>query len=87
MSALTGIGKALGAVAFSKADSNTKLTIAASAVFALTQSPASDAAEVLFTTAAGVVVDGDLYLITDIATALANGKPYSYTLTLEPPSR
>jgi hypothetical protein len=77
----------LGAVAFSKANANKKLTVAAAAILALTQSLAFDSAEVLFTTAVGVVTDDELYLITDIVTAEAHGKPYSYTLTLEHPAR
>jgi hypothetical protein len=77
----------LGAVAFSKSDSNTKLTVAAASILALTESFAFDSADVLFTTAAGVVIDDELFLIADIAAACANGKPYSYTLTLQHPAR
>ena len=78
---------ALGPVAFHKANNNTRLMVSAAAVLGLVQSFAYDSADVLFETAAGVVIDGLLYLITKVVTAEAMDKPYCYWLTLQPPAR
>ncbi len=77
----------LGAVAFHKANNNTRLMVSAAAVLGIVQSFAYDSADLLFETAAGVVIEGLLYLITRCVTAEAMDKPYCYWLTLQPPAR
>lgn len=77
----------LGPVAFHKANNNTRLMVSAATVLGLVQSFAYASADVMFETAAGVAIEGVLYLITKIVTAEAMGKPYSYWLTLQPPAR
>ncbi len=77
----------LGPVAFHKANNNTRLMVPAAAVLGLVQSFAYDSADMLFETAAGVVIEGLLYLITKVVTAEAMDRPYCYWLTLQPPAR
>ncbi|QMV18840.1 hypothetical protein GOB94_09210 [Granulicella sp. 5B5] len=77
----------LGPVAFHKANNNTRLMVSAAAVLALVQSFAYDSADVLFQSAAGVLIEGVFYLITNCVAAEAMDKPYCYWLTLQPPAR
>jgi hypothetical protein len=77
----------LGPAAFSRTASGTRLTVSAAAVLALVQTFACDSAETVFETAAGVLIEDELYLIANIASAESHGRPYSYTLTLQPPTR
>ncbi len=77
----------LGPVAFHKADSSSRLMVSAAAVLQLVQNQAYDSADVLFETAAGVLIDDTLYLITNVVTAEAADSPYVYWLTLQPPWR
>lgn len=77
----------LGPVAFHTASSNTRLMVSAAAVLTLVQSLAYDSADVLFETAAGVLIGGVLYLITKCAVAEGAGRPYCYWLTVQPPAR
>ncbi len=65
--------------------SNTKLLITASAVIAVVGSLGYDSAEVLFTTAVGILLGDDLYEIQDCVAMTAEGAPYAYLLTLQPP--
>jgi hypothetical protein len=77
----------LGAAAFRKADSVKTLLVSASAVDAMVGTLAFDSVDVLFETAAGVVIDGLLYEITNSVASQAMGKAYCYCLTLVPPVR
>jgi hypothetical protein len=72
---------------FRKAGSAKTLLVSASAVDAVVGSLAFDSADGLFETAAGVVVDGLLYEITNSVASQAMGRPYCYCLTLVPPVR
>jgi hypothetical protein len=73
----------LGPVAFQKADSNGRLMVSADAVLRSVHTLAFDSADVLFETAVGVLIEATLYVITNIVTAEAAGKPYCYWLTLQ----
>jgi hypothetical protein len=73
----------LGPAVFHKANSVAKLLVSACAVDALLGSLAFDAADVLFETAVGVVIDGVLYEITNSFASQAMGKAYCYWLVLE----
>jgi hypothetical protein len=73
--------------AFRKNLSISKLLVSASAVTSLIGSRAFNSAEVLFETAAGVVVDDVLYAITGSVTYQAEGQPYCYCLALCAPVR
>jgi hypothetical protein len=77
----------LGAVAFQKQDSNSRLMVSADAVLRFVHTFAFDSADVLFETAVGVLIEATLYLITSVVTAEAAGKPYCYWLTLQQPAR
>jgi hypothetical protein len=77
----------LGPAVFHKANSVAKLLVSACAVDALLGSLAFDAADVLFETAVGVVIDGVLYEITNSFASQAMGKAYCYWLVLEKPTR
>jgi hypothetical protein len=77
----------LGPVAFQKADSGGRLMVSAAAVLPLVQSFAADSAEVLFETAAGVLIDDTLHAVTKIVTAEARGSAYAYWLTVQPSLR
>lgn len=77
----------LGPVAFHTASSNTRLMVSGAAVLTLVESLAYDSADVLFETAAGVLIEGVLYLIAKCVAAEAAGGPYCYWLTLQPPAR
>jgi hypothetical protein len=78
---------ALGPAAFHKADSVTQLLVSASAVHELLGTLGYDSSDVLFETAVGVFIDDLLYKITNSFSSQAMGKPYTYWLTLEPPTR
>lgn len=73
--------------ALRKADSVKTLLVSASAVDALLGTLAFDSADVLFETAAGVLIDDLLYEITNSVPSQAMGQPYCYCLTLVPPAR
>lgn len=70
-----------------KAESATSLLVSASAVKAIVGSLKFDSAEVLFETAAGVVIDGVLFAVVASAASVWDGEPYSYCLTLRAPDR
>ena len=72
---------------FRKNLSTSKLLVSASAVASLIGARAFNSAEVLFETAAGVVVDDVLYTITGSVTYQADGEPYCYCLALRAPVR
>ncbi len=73
--------------AFRKNQSTSKLLVSASAVAEIIGSRAFNSAEVLFETAAGVVVDDVLYTITGSVAYQSEGKPYCYCLALRAPVR
>ena len=77
----------MGPAAFHKADSVTQLLVSASVVHELLGTLGYDSADVLFETAVGVFIDDLLYKITNSFSSQAMGKPYTYWLTLEPPTR
>jgi hypothetical protein len=77
----------LAPAVFRKMESTATLLVAATAVSALVTSLAFDSAEVLFAVAAGVVVEGVLYVIEKSVASLAMGEPYCYCLTLKAPVR
>lgn len=75
----------LSPAVFRRADSTTTLLVSGSAVRAVVGSVEFDSADVLFETAAGVVVDGVLYTIVSRTTSTADGKAYTYALELRAP--
>jgi hypothetical protein len=83
----------LGPVVFHKDSDVKQLVVSATAVNAalgasgVMGSPSATAADVLFKTAAGVVIDGVLWEITDSYAAEASGQAYVYWLTLRRPVR
>jgi len=77
----------LSPAAFRRNESTVKLLVSASAVEGITGTLAFDSADVLFDTAAGVVVNGVLYAITDRVASLLLGEPFCYCLTLRAPVR
>ena len=77
----------LAPVAFRNAPKTSTLQISGSAVKAVVGSLKFNSAEVLFETAAGVVIDGVLYTILSSTAATADGATYLYTLDLMAPDR
>jgi hypothetical protein len=77
----------LSPVLFRKAESATTLLVSASAVKAVVGSLKFNSAEILFETAAGVVIDEVLYAIVSSVASVWDGEPYSYCLTLRAPDR
>lgn len=77
----------LSPVLFRKSESTTTLLVSASVVQALVGSLKFNSAEVLFETAAGVVIDCVLYTIVASVASGWDGQPYSYCLTLRVPDR
>lgn len=75
----------LAPVVFRKAESTTKLLVAGSVVRAMLGTLAYDSADVLFETAAGIVVDDKLFAIEASVASQTNGEPYGYCLTLRAP--
>ncbi len=65
--------------------STKQLLIAASAVLSVVGTLGYDSADVLFTTAVGVMLGDDLYDIESCVAMTAQGAPYAYLLTLQPP--
>jgi hypothetical protein len=72
---------------FRKAESTATLLISANAVNLMVGSLRFDSAEILFETAAGVVIDGVLYAIVASVASVWDGEPYNYCLTLRAPDR
>jgi hypothetical protein len=72
---------------FRKTESTTTLLVSASAVRSMVGSLRFDSAEILFETAAGVVIDGVLYTIVAGVASAWDGEPYNYCLTLRAPDR
>ena len=72
----------LGPVVFRKAESTAKLVMSVEAVRAVVGSLEFDSAEVLFATAAGVVVDGEMFVIEGSVASAAGGEVYAYCLKL-----
>ena len=77
----------LAPVAFRKAESTATLLVSASVVAAMLGSLAFDSAQVLFATAAGIVVDDVVYLIEKCVASQADAVAYCYCLTLRAPVR
>jgi hypothetical protein len=75
----------LAPVVFRKAESTAELLVSASAVKKVVGSLAFDSADVLFETAAGVVVDDVVFVIEKCVASRADGAAYCYTLTLRVP--
>ena len=75
----------LAPVVFRKAESTAVLLVSASVVAGVVGSLTFDSAEVLFETAAGVVVDGVLFVIENCVTSAVGGEAYCYCLTLRAP--
>ena len=61
------------------------LLVSASAIKALVTTLAFNSVEVLFATAAGVVIDAVLYNIVAFNTSQATGEPFCYSLNLRAP--
>jgi len=78
---------ALGPVAFRKAESTAKLLVAASTLKKITGTMQLDSVDLLFETAAGVVMDGVVYEITDSVASSAEGGEYCWCLSLKAPVR
>ncbi len=77
----------LAPAAFRAAGKAATLLISGSAVKAVVGSLQFNSAEVLFETAAGVVVDGVLYTILSNTATTADGATYLYSLALLAPDR
>jgi hypothetical protein len=75
----------LSPVLFRKAESTATLMVSASVVQAIVGSLRFNSAEVLFETAAGVVIDCLLYTIVTSVASIFDGEPYSYCLTVRAP--
>jgi hypothetical protein len=75
----------LAPVVFRKAESTAEMLVSANAVEKLVGSLAFDSADVLFETAAGVVVDDVVFVIEKCVATRADGAVYCYTLTLRAP--
>ena len=72
---------------FRKAESTSTLLVSGSAVKTVVGSLNFNSAEVLFETAAGVVIDGTLYTILSNTAATSDGSTYVYRLELLAPER
>jgi hypothetical protein len=77
----------LAPTAFRKAETTSTLLISGSAVKAVVGSLQFNSAEVLFETAAGIVVDGVLYTILSSVATTSDGATYVYSLELRAPDR
>jgi hypothetical protein len=77
----------LAPAAFRSTAKTSTLLISGSAVKAVVGSLKFNSAEVLFETAAGVVVDGVLYTILSSTATTADGATYLYSLELLAPDR
>ena len=77
----------LAPVVWRRAASTATLLVSGSAVNAVVGSLEFNSAEVLFETAAGVVIDGVLWVIVSSTTETADGKAYTYSLELRAPGR
>jgi hypothetical protein len=77
----------LAPATFRSAGKASILLISGSAVKAVVGSLQFNSAEVLFETAAGIVVDGLLYTILSSTATTADGATYSYSLELLAPDR
>lgn len=75
----------LAPTVFRKAESMSTLFVSGSAVCAVVGSLRFNSAEVLFETAAGVVIDGLVYTILSSTAATSDGKTYVYSLELLAP--
>jgi hypothetical protein len=73
----------LGPAVFRKAGSTKTLLVSASAVARIAGTLAFDSAELLFKSAAGLVIDGVLYRVSAVVAEQASAVPYGYLLTLE----
>jgi hypothetical protein len=77
----------LAPAAFRQSAKTSTLLLSGSAVKAVVGSLQFNSVEVLFETAAGVVVDGVLYTILSSTAATADGETYVYSLELLAPDR
>ena len=77
----------LAPAAFRSGNKTSTLTVSGSAVKAIVGSLQFNSAEVLFETAAGVVIDGVVYTILSNTAATADGETYVYSLDLLAPER
>lgn len=77
----------LAPAAFRAAAKTSTLLISGSAVKAVVGSLQFNSAEVLFETAAGIVIDGVLYTILSSTATTADGATYLYSLDLLAPDR
>lgn len=77
----------LSPVVFRRAESTARLLVSGSAVKAMVVSLDFNSAEVLFETAAGVVVDGVLFTILSRTASTSDGTTYTYCLELRGPNR
>jgi hypothetical protein len=75
----------LGPVVFRKAESMATMLVAASVVKGVVGSLEFDSADVLFETAAGVVVDGVVFVIEGCVGSRAGDEVYCYCLKLRAP--
>ena len=77
----------IGPAVWRKAGVDTMLLVGARSVAALMGSNEFASAESLFQSAAGVVVDGVMYTISETAAILAGGVPCGYRLSVVAPAR
>ena len=76
-----------GVLVVGVADGVPGISFSLSVVAGMLGSLAFDSADVLFETAAGVVVDGVVFVIEDCVASTANGVAYCYCLKLRAPVR
>lgn len=76
----------VGPAVWRKVGIDTALVLGAGAIVALMGTQGFDSAESLFESAAGVVVDGVFYTITDCQAIVSGGVPCGYRLNLTGPA-
>jgi hypothetical protein len=67
--------------------SSSQLLLSATALRGVVDTLSATSAQALFTTAAGVLVDGLLYEIVDFEASEAKGEPFCYRITVRKPQR
>jgi hypothetical protein len=77
----------LAPVVFRKLESTATLLVSGNAVAGVVGSLDFNSAEVLFETAAGVVIDGVLFVIVSSTASTSDGVTYTYSLELRRPDR
>ena len=77
----------IGPAAFRRAGSTKSLLLSAKAVRTVLRSTGAASAQALFSSAAGLLIDGDLYRIEKTVAMSSGGQPYCWAITLRPPGQ